>query len=414
MKKPILTFIVAIMCSISLFNTDISGERLVAVSIDINSKYAIVYNLNDNRIMYTKSAEDKMYPASLTKMMTALVAIDKIKDLDGLVTVSAASLQGLSASGASVAGFKENERVTYRDLLYGLLLPSGADAANQLGLSLYSSNEKMVKAMNAKAKQLKLGETHFTNLTGLHDDNHYSSASDLLTILQRVIKNKDLKQIISTNRYTTSDGALTFTHTLLHHEALTAADTSYIKGGKTGFTYEAGQCLASYAEKNGETYLSILGNAAVENNSAALINDATTLYSHFFDDFTRVTLFTKGKVITKANVSKAHQSQVGLVAKQDLSALLPNNYDKKLLKVRFHNQEALEAPLDKHQYLGEVSVRYDSGLVATCSVYASKQIDKTLISNAIDIVKGNWAYIILLILVSIYSVRLYKRYNRIA
>ena len=151
--------------------------------LEINSSNAILYNLNDGEVLMEKQADEKVKIASLTKIMTALVAIENIDNLNKVVKIPEEGLVGLVEANASVAGFKVNDEVTYLDLLYGVLLPSGADAVQTLAYYIAGGNDEFVKLMNDKAKELGLNDTHFSNPTGLNSDNHYSSVRDMGLIL---------------------------------------------------------------------------------------------------------------------------------------------------------------------------------------------------------------------------------------
>ena len=142
-------------------------------SLSLNSEHVIVVDLEDMQTLYEKKANEKIYPASITKALTAIVALDSIQDLNKKVTITKEDLAGLAEANASVAGLKINEKVTYEDLLYALILPSGADGANALANNLAGSVSNFVSNMNKKAQALGMTNTHFVNPTGLHNKNHY-------------------------------------------------------------------------------------------------------------------------------------------------------------------------------------------------------------------------------------------------
>ena len=144
-------------------------------ALEINSKNAILYNMNDDEILFEKDSEEEVPIASLTKIMTSIIAIENIDDINETVTIPEEGLEGLVEANASVAGFKLNEKVTYKDLLYGSLLPSGADATQTLAYYIAGGIDQYVKLMNEKASELNLKHTHFSDVTGLDDINNYSS-----------------------------------------------------------------------------------------------------------------------------------------------------------------------------------------------------------------------------------------------
>ena len=143
------------------------------------SEYVYLMDADSGQVLVNKNGDEKMFPASLTKIMTEILAIENLPDLDAQVTITSQMLSGLAEANASVAGFSAGDQPTVRDLLYGCALPSGADAVNALCYTVAGSVSDFVAMMNAKAAELCMNATHFVNATGLHDENHYSSARDI-------------------------------------------------------------------------------------------------------------------------------------------------------------------------------------------------------------------------------------------
>ena len=164
-----------------------------AEELDIYSKSAILYNMDDDIILYEKNSEERTSIASLTKIMTCIVAIENIDNLDQKIILKSDVFTGLAEAGASVAGFRVGENVTFRDLLMGALLPSGADATRALALNISGSESEFVNLMNNKAIELGLKDTHFENTTGLESSNHYSTVKDISIILKYALKNQTFK-----------------------------------------------------------------------------------------------------------------------------------------------------------------------------------------------------------------------------
>ena len=167
---------------------------------DLNSKKVLIYDKTDDLILYEKNADEKSYIASITKIATSMAAIEEIKDLDEEITITKEMMNTVS-SVASVAGLKVGDKVTYRDLLYASLVPSGADATNSLALRLFGSFDNYVKKMNELAKKIGLTNTHFANVTGLDNDDNYSNAKDVLKLLLYALSNKTFKDIYTTKEY---------------------------------------------------------------------------------------------------------------------------------------------------------------------------------------------------------------------
>ena len=221
---------------------------------DISSDYAILIDLESNTVLASKKGDEKMYPASMTKMMTLIVAAEHAENLDDTFEMTTAITDPLFLENASVAGFLNGEQVTLRDLMYGLILPSGADCAVALALYTAGSEAAFADMMNEKVAELGLKNTHFMNPTGLHDENQYSTCHEIALILEYALRDDFMRTVLSTYKYTTEktpqhpDG-ITLYSTMQSRMYGNEAPGMFILGGKTGYTTEAGTCLASYAVK---------------------------------------------------------------------------------------------------------------------------------------------------------------------
>ena len=287
-------------------------------AIDINSKNAILYNLNEDSILYEVKSNEKVYIASMTKIMTALVAIEKIENMDEKVTMTSPMFKNLVEQNASVAGFKEGEIVTYKDLLYGLMLPSGADAAQGLAISTYGSIDNFVSAMNNKVKEFNLKNTHFSNPTGLDDIDNYSTVYDVAQILKVALNNKDFKEVFESNKYTTSNGRHVFIATRNKFDF----DTSFIDGSKTGFTYDAGLCMASTSHKDGVNFLLVTANAPYNNRTNHLI-DAKKIYEYYFDNYGEISILNKNELLTSITLEDGRV--INYYSNSDIKKYLKNS-----------------------------------------------------------------------------------------
>ena len=220
--------------------------------LSMASQYGILIDLDTNTVVAHKGGDQKIYPASMTKVMTLIVAYESISDLDNTTyTFGYEMLNELSNAGASRAGFEVGETVCARDLLYGAILPSGGDATNALAELVAGSEEHFAVLMNEKVKELGLENTHFVTASGLHHDDHYSTCHDIAKILQYAISNPGMREILSTYQYTTKptehhpEGIL-LTSTMYKKMAGDEVEGFYVQGGKTGYTIEAKNCLASF------------------------------------------------------------------------------------------------------------------------------------------------------------------------
>ena len=244
-------------------NKQLENDEL---NIDVNSRFAILVEQDSGRVLYTKQAKKRIHPASLTKIMTVYLALKSITDENKMVQVPADIFPKLEVENASIAGFQPNENVRIKDLLYGALLPSGADACITLAQTIDGSEDAFVKRMNDIAKQLGMHDTHFTNCTGLDDDQHYSSVYDLQLLLREALKNDAFAEIFHTKSYVVEGDhvnptGFTMYGTMWQTMEVHNLYSDFLLGGKTGYTPDAGLCLASQGSVNGTQYLLITAGA---------------------------------------------------------------------------------------------------------------------------------------------------------
>ena len=255
----------------------------------LSSPYMCLVDLYDHRILAEHNSQMRVSPASLTKIMTALVAIEHLEDLQKPLTVPQSIFSYLYDSHASVAGFSPNEQLPAIDVLYGCALPSGADASLTLAVSIAGSEAGYVELMNQKAQELGLSDTHFQNVSGLYAPDHYSTARDMALLFETALENETFREIFSAASYTT-------TPTSFHPEGLTFRSTMFgrmsspyfkdgqILGGKTGYISDAGMCLASYAIRKERPFLLITMGADGDPYGDPLhLWDAFTVYDSLID-----------------------------------------------------------------------------------------------------------------------------------
>lgn len=264
------------------------GADALPGSIDLtnlHSPYAILLDLKSGAVLAEHNSRDRIYPASLTKIMTALLAVEYTADFDQTMTLPYDMFQALYEENAFMAGFQPGEEATLRDLLYGVLLPSGAECCMALAGQIAGSEERFVSLMNEKAQEIGMTDTHFCNATGLHDPEHYSTVKDIAILLQYALQYETFRQVFCTSRYSVSPTAqhpegFTFTSTMFQSMDSAEVPGGEILGGKTGYTAEAGLCLASLAQIDGQEYILVTAGAEGSHDTEAFhILDAVDVYS---------------------------------------------------------------------------------------------------------------------------------------
>lgn len=336
-------------------------------ALELSSKNIVLYNLNDNEIIYEDGKDEKTSIASLTKIMTTLVAIENISDYNETVIIKSNMFYGLEEANASVAGLRNNQKVTYNDLLYGLFLASGADAARTLSITLAGSEEKFVNLMNQKAIELGLKNTHFANSTGLDAENHYSTVNEVAIILKYAYQNKKFKEIFETEAYTFKDKTLTVRSTFRKTAKYYGIDTSYIIGGKTGYTDDAGRCLASiaYDEKNKITYLLVTTNAK---GMPLHIKDAKNIYDYYLENYKYHNLVDKNDLLTTIPTKYSKTKNVKFYAKENISKYLSNDYKKEDVVLKYVGEKIITPKMKIGTNLGTIEVIYKGEIVEKINV----------------------------------------------
>lgn len=367
MKNKIKFFLLIAICFLSsLLITN-------AQELEIKSQNAILINLNENRILYSKNAQEQVPIASLTKIMTALITIENIENLEETVTITKEDFYGLKEANAATAGFRIGQKVTYRDLLYGLLLPSGADAAQALTRLVAGNQEKFVEKMNQKVEELKLKHTHFQNATGLDAENHYSTVEEFAQIFQYALQNEDLKSIITTEKYTISDGTFSVLSTLSKKKNTFQMD--YLKGGKTGTTDNAGLCLASIASANGTDYLLVTVKAPQVKKEPHNFYDAKTIYEYYIQNYSNQYVIEEGEKILTLPTENAKESEIQFFANQTITKYLPNNYQKEDLKMEYQGKEIIPYNTSQNTKLGNLNIYYQEELISSFEIILNTKLN---------------------------------------
>lgn len=350
-----------------------------AEELDIYSKSAILYNMDDDIILYEKNSEERTSIASLTKIMTCIVAIENIDNLDQKIILKSDVFTGLAEAGASVAGFRVGENVTFRDLLMGALLPSGADATRALALNISGSESEFVNLMNNKAIELGLKDTHFENTTGLESSNHYSTVKDISIILKYALKNQTFKDMYTTREYTTTSN-LTFYSTLKKISNNYSFDVSNILGSKTGYTNEAGLCMSSIANYNGVNYLLVTAGADYRGNVPRQLLDAMTIYNFYSTNYGYKNIINTGDYIKTINEEYSTKEKYDITSPITISKFLNNSFNEDKIKYEYSGLDKISYKNKIGDKLGSVNIIYDDNIIDTFDVFLTETINFSLLT----------------------------------
>lgn len=348
-----------------LFSLFFFCYSVYAENFDITGEYVSLYNMNEDILLYSKNDTKKTSIASLTKMMTTLVAIEEIDNLDKIVTIKERDFEG--TVGYSKAGFKVGDKVTYRDLLYGIILPSGADAVNAV-VNNTLGYDKFIKKMNETAKRLGMNDTSYANPVGKDDENNYSTSSDLVKLLKYALKNETFKTIFTTKNYKTSNG-LNLESTVNRYENI--LNTNEIKGAKSGFTKDAGRCLASITTLNNVDYLLVVINSSTTSPYNA-VKDTITIYDYYNNNYGYKNIINDDTFIKEIPVDFSKEKTYKITGSEDIEKYLKNNTE---VTYEYVGSDKITFNTKKGSKLGVVKIYDGDVLLATSNVYLENNIE---------------------------------------
>lgn len=394
--KTIKKFFVCLFVFLALSPILISNVNAQDEPIpNIISPSAILMDLKTGKILYEKNINKKMYPASLTKVMTAIITLEQCK-LDEIATVSYNAVMSITP-GYVTANLQVGEELTIEQLLYVLIVGSSNDAAIVLAEHISGSVENFSILMNEKAKELGCTSTNFVNPNGAHDENHYSTAYDLALMAKYAMQNEMFRKLVSTisyklpvtNKYDKEDRLFTTTNSLIMEN--NTYFYKYATGIKTGFTTPAKNCLIASANKdNLELLTVILGS---DQNSQGLSNrylDTINLFEYGYNNYILKEIIHSGGVVQTVNIRNATRStrKLDAVVAKDVSALVKKSDTDNVLLPEVHLNDNLKAPIKKGDVIGTVTytaegIEYNEDLIANNDVKKSHFLIITLIILAI-------------------------------
>ena len=361
---------------------------------EIAAKAALLIDPDTEEILYARNIHERLYPASLTKIMTCLLVLESIDGgtltRDTVLTASEAAINAVPADGSSV-GIKPGEQLTVDELLYCIMLSSANEGCNMLAEAVSGSIESFVEKMNDKAAALGCEDTHFANTNGLPDSNHYTTAWDLYLITKEARKHPDFMPLVNTVHHEVPATNLAAARNLWSTNYLICSyrSSNYLypgaEGIKTGSTPEAGQCLVSAATKSGRSVVSVvLGAERVEMTGqdgkpyyvTESFSETIKLFDWGFDNFERQIIVTPDELVCEVGVTLSQeQNTVKVHPDREVERLMPKGLDlEKDLERTITTEESVEAPVERGQKLGEMTISYNGTVYATVDLLADEDV----------------------------------------
>ena len=385
-----------------------AGALNFDTGVDLYSESVYMYNMDTGEVVVSIKASEQRVPASLTKIMTCVVVLDNFKnDLSVLETTKVSggieAFEEIWGTGASTADIQMNEEVTYIDLLHALMIPSACEAANILAVNVSGSLEAFVSRMNAKAAELGMENTHFSNAHGLFADNNYTTCEDMAKLCEYAIETYPLfSEIVSKPNYVMSptedhpDGTtIVNTNKMLH----IGSDYyySYATGIKTGYLDEAGRCLASTATQNGMTYMIVsMGAPAYDDDGNSVMYnciDHVNLYKWAFSQlgYPDKPILSAESEITDIDVEYGDgKTTVNLRPAESYECLWPKDGIEKVtdIKKKITLKENVVAPVEEGDVLGQVELTYNGTTLAVIDLVATSSVERSVIKAETEVAKN--------------------------
>ena len=357
----------------------------------------MLINLDDDSypVVAQKNIDERLYPASLTKIVTAMVTLENVKDVSVKTKMSQAAYDASVGTGAQVAGITVGEELSVDTLLYLTMVHSACDACEVLAEFVGGTKENFVKMMNDWVKKVGCNDTNFTNPSGLHDDNHYTTARDMSKITLAALKNADFVKYSTTTEYEYKGYTLPHTNLMLHPGYVTYY-YEYAQGIKTGSTEQAEYNVIVKASKDGYNYLAIVMKSPQQKikNQSYLTKcsfvDAKSLFEWAFDSLKYTTIVAKDVVIGEVSVENGKDADtVALVAANDTNVIVPVGLDKSAVIIEIQEKpSSLQAPVTKGQKVCSANIIYGDEVIASVPLVAAKTVELSTFLKVINAIKA--------------------------
>lgn len=372
-------FIIFLVIFLS-FILNISVSYSATPKKEILAEAAILINPSTDKVLYSKNETEILYPASTTKILSAILVIENC-NLDDIVTIPYEAIS-IIPSGYTVADLQVGEKLTVKQVLELAMVPSANDAANSLAFHVSGSIEAFADLMNKKVADLGLTNTHFTNPSGIHNDNHYSTAYDLAMIMKYCMRNPTFKSLAGmkyctippTNKY--EQRVFTTTNELLIKNNSSNYFYEFAIAGKTGYTTKAKNCLISVSNKdNFELICVVLSSGMYPNNLSGRFVDSKILFEYGYNNYTLRKLRDRSAIATQVEIRNATKEtkDLNLLISNDITAVISHDNLNTEFDPVIQFDENLLAPISQGQIVGKITydidgIKYSSDLIAEHNV----------------------------------------------
>ena len=369
-----------------------------------------VYDITDNKILYESNSKEKTSIASITKILTVYTAIKHSDNLDEKVTITKKMLKDIPRD-LYVEGLRPGNILTEKDLMYIAITSSGADACYALAIHEAGSVSKFVSWMNKEAKEIGMKNSHFANVHGLDEKNHYSTAEDINKLILHARENEDFKIIFSSKGYTTTNKMIIKSRYI--NVVSNNINKSNITGGKTGFTYKAGVCFAGTFISDKHEFIIVLLNAPYISGKNYNIKDFSNLIKFIDDNYNWYNLYNKGQIIKKIKVDLSKTDYYNIKVSKDVSKFLPKDYDKSKITYKYDSYKDLSYRTKKGTKIGHIKYIYDKDTIYEEDIILNQElkisIKKVISHYKIQIIS---VFIVILVIIILLSKKKKRKLRR--
>ena len=354
---------------------------------------AILIDRKSGDVLYQKNKDEKMYPASTTKIMTAVLALENGKLTDS-VTATEEAVSPITFQHSNM-GIKVGETFTLEQLLYGMLVYSANDAANVIAVHIGGGLDAFASMLNDKAQELGLSGTHYKNAHGFHDDEHYTTAQDLATLTKYAMQNEKFCEIVKTVLYRIpandlyqQERVLSTTNHLISRYRNTNYFYKYAVGVKTGSTDEAGSCLVGAATKGDMELISVILKAdSPQDGTLYAFADSAKMYDYIFSNYKYCKVASTDEVVSDSAVYEAKNgTRVALSPKDNIDKLMPNDTNTDEIQAETTLNESIKAPIAKGDVLGSVTYTYMGKELGKTDLVAGNDVERDKVLAVIHII----------------------------
>lgn len=419
-KRDILKKLLAFSLALTIILSSVAvcfADGMVGMfdsGINFSCKAFYMENLDSGTVVIDEHSKEKLFPASVTKVMTALLVAEAIErgdlTLDTEITAVYADFNDMAADG-STAAISRGETMTIEQLIFCTMVSSANEACNILARAVSEDIPSFVALMNQRARELGCKNTSYMNTHGLHNESHYTCAYDVSLIFKEAIKHEILRTAMHTESYTFSTNkresyTVRTTDYLLDDSRSTITDGykyeyEYLLGGKTGFTTPAGACLVSYAQRDGKTYMCVAlgGTRESKYDTNYAMKDTKEAYIWAFANLSERSLVDPTLKVAEIPVSLSFDSEyVFAVPSGEITALMPNDFDISMLlppngSAKVNLPTSLTAPIEKGQVIGSMDIVFGGETIGTVDLVADRGVEKSMTLGIVDTLEkfiGTW------------------------